>query len=98
MHLVGSPQLGMSNDPNPTVRVSLRVENGHCYRLYITTASTISKFSTRVWDSKGQIAFQADTTYAVPRDGALCATETGQASVEITPTSGGTITTSVWSD
>ncbi|MCX5743983.1 MAG: hypothetical protein NT062_15955 [Proteobacteria bacterium] len=98
MHLVGAPQHGTSNDLDPTVEFSMRVENGHCYRLYTTTASTISKFSTTVWDSKGQIAVQADTAYAVPRDGALCATESGQASVKITPTIGGTITTSVWSD
>ena len=66
--------------------------------MYITTAATISKFSTTVWDSKHLIALRADTTYTVPWDGVLCATEPGQVSVEIIPTGGGTITTSVWSD
>ncbi len=97
MHAVEPPVAASAPQSFP-----LRVEAGHCYRVYGVASGTVKDLDVRIKDSRGEVAGQDETNNATPvlsEDGAVCFDTSEQATVEVAIGAGaGAYAVQVWSD
>jgi hypothetical protein len=98
MHRATGPLRMSLDESSKHEEMKVRVEKGHCYRLYVGRAAEIAALSITARDAQGVMVLDENGP-ALPRAGLLCASESGDVTLMVSSGQGrGKAALSVWSD